>query len=588
MGPNCIGIDLGTTNSVSSFIEGGIPKTIPQKNGNRILPSVIAVNKDKKIICGEVALRQKNANPQNTFSSIKRIIGRRNDETDLPSESEFQYKLDFNEEYVGVYSSRLEKRVTCEEISAHTLIEIKEASEHYLGREVNKCVITIPAYFNNNQRRATKKAAQIAGLDVLRLINEPTAAAIAYGATRKVDGTCVVADLGGGTFDLSLISNTGNTFTEVIATHGNSNLGGDNIDQAFTQYLCKRVSQEHSFNKLLPITEITIFDEARRIKHELSFNEEVQCNLPVVLTESGDMFSSEFKVTRIEFEEAIKDILITLEKEVDYFLDKSQINDIELDHLVLAGGSSRLRWYQLMLERKFKIKPTCDVNVDEIVAHGAAICAEMMDGNNDRKILMDVTPLKLGTNTLGDIFSCIIEENTTIPCSNKENYTTTEDFQRSILVEIYQGNRPISTENTLIGSFELNNIEHAQAGIPEVEIEFALDINGILTVKAKDNKTLSTNTINIRDFSGLNESVIASIRQKAIDERAVDEVALKASMVWKRIFEYVVILRRQSIQDPTLKNLMKQAESVVAIPAKESDLDTLEELSNALSKHFDC
>ena len=582
----CIGIDLGTTNSVSCFIEGGTPKTIPQKTGNRILPSVIAINKEKKIICGESALRQKNANPQNTFVSIKRLIGRKADEAEIPSQDEFQYNLDFSNDFIEVYSDRLEKRISCEEISAQVLLEIKEASELYLDCEINKCVITIPAYFNANQRKATKKAAQIAGFEVLRLINEPTAAAIAYGSMKKIDGTCIVADLGGGTFDLSLINNTGNSFTEVIATHGNSNLGGDNIDQIFSEYLCKKVSDEHSCDSLLPITKITIFDEARRIKHELSFNKEVQCNLPVILAENGDLFSSEFTVTRIEFEESIKHILACLENEVDIFLAKPQVNDIEVENLVLAGGSSRLPWYQNMLEKKFKIKPKCDVNVDEIVAHGAAIFAEMMTGNSVKKILMDVTPLKLGADTLGGIFSCIIEDNTTIPCRNKKTYTTIEDYQSSILVEVYQGNRPISRENTLIGSFELDNIQLAQAGIPTIDIEFQLDMDGILSVNAIDKTTLASNAIKIRDFSSDDEAGIALKRKQAMEWRDFDQVSLKAASYWSKIFEYVVRLRRRSIQEPALKALLVQAESAVSVSPKAKDTAKLKSLLEALSDHF--
>jgi len=582
----CIGIDLGTTNSVSCFIEGGTPKTIPQKTGNRILPSVVAVNKDKKFICGESALRQKNANPQNTFVSIKRLIGRKADEAETPSQDEFHFNLDFTDDFVGVYSDRLDNKISCEEISAQILFEIKEASERYLDCDIDKCVITIPAYFNANQRKATKKAAQIAGFEVLRLINEPTAAAIAYGSTKKIDGTCVVADLGGGTFDLSLINNTANSFTEVIATHGNSNLGGDNIDQIFSEYLCKQVSDEHSCGSLLPITKITIFDEARRIKHELSFNEEVQCNLPVILSENGDMFSSEFTVTRVEFEESIKHILACLEKEVDIFLAKPQVSDIEIENLVLAGGSSRLPWYQNMLEKKFKIKPKCDVNVDEIVANGAAIFAEMMTGNSVKKILMDVTPLKLGTNTLGGIFSCIIEDNTTIPCRNKETYTTTEDYQSSILVDVYQGNRPISTENTLIGSFELDNIQLAQAGIPEIDIEFQLDMDGILSVSAIDKTTLASKAIKVREISSDDEAGILLKRKQAVEWRDFDQVNLKAASYWSKVFEYVVRLRRRSIQEPALKSLLAQAESAVRVSPKAKDTAELERLLEALSDYF--
>ena len=487
-----IGIDLGTTNTVAAFVEDSKASTIICESGKRLMPSYAAIKKKGKFIIGEEALRQKISNPEDTFYSVKRLIGRRSNELSKKDIDIFEYKVLLSDERPLIHSKILEKSFEISEISAQVLMGIKTSAENYLGDKIEDCVITVPAYFNSNQRTATKQAAEIAGLNVIKLINEPTAAAIAYTRNNIKSGITLVCDLGGGTFDISLIKNDNDQkITQVLASTGDVNLGGDDFTLNLYNFLIKEIKKQNPKFSLDLRAKILISEEAEKVKCLLSTQESVEVNFPFLFTFDKEIFSYEAVITRKTFEKLNKDLFVRIKNILNNFYADNHEICSEINFVVAVGGSSRINHYQSIMKDITNKDILVNLNPDEIVAHGAALCAEIEEGTLTDTAVVDVTPLPLGTSIIGDIFVPIIEENTSIPTEASANFTTTYDGQDAMDLSIYQGKRKIASKNNLVSEMILNNIEIADRGEASVDLKFEIDANGILTVLGEDLKTKS-------------------------------------------------------------------------------------------------
>src|SRR4030081_2833198 len=514
-----IGIDLGTTNSCVAVMEGGEPKVIPNEEGGRTTPSVVAFTKTGERLVGQVAKRQAITNPENTVYSIKRFMGRRYDEVSEELKM-VPYKVERDGDNVVIVAQG--KEFSPPEISAMILGKLKEASEAYLGEKVNEAVITVPAYFNDAQRQATKDAGSIAGLDVKRIINEPTAAALAYGLDKKKDETIAVYDFGGGTFDISILE-VGEGVIEVKSTNGDTHLGGDNLDQRIVDWLIAEFKSEtgldlHSKGNEMALQRLK--DAAERAKIELSTAQETEINLPFITADASGPKHLVRKLTRAKLESLVDDLLQKSIGPCKQAMKDAGVDASKIDEVVLVGGQTRMPKIQQLVKDLFGKEPHKGVNPDEVVAIGAAIQAGVLAGEVKDLLLLDVTPLTLSIETMGGVATTVIPRNTTIPTSKTETFTTAADGPSSVEVHVLQGERPLAKDNRTLGKFHLTGIPSAPRGVPQIEVTFDIDANGILHVTAKDNATGKDQKITITSSSGLS---------KEEDERKAKEAEAHAA-----------------------------------------------------------
>ncbi len=515
-----IGIDLGTTNSCVSVMEGGEPVVIQNSEGGRTTPSVVAFSKDGERLVGAPAKRQAITNPEKTVSSIKRFMGRMFGEV-KDEIGQVSYKVVKGDD--GTARVEIEDRKYApQEISAMVLQKMKQTAEEYLGEEVKEAVVTVPAYFNDAQRKATQEAGKIAGLDVKRIINEPTAASLAYGLDKKDDDqTIIVYDLGGGTFDVSVLD-LGDGVFEVKSTSGDTHLGGDDFDQRVINFLADEFKKDEGIDlRKDPMAMQRLKDAAEKAKIELSSSQKTNVNLPfITATDSGPKHLN-IDVTRSKFEQLVDDLVKRTIKPCEKALKDAGISKDEIDQVILVGGSTRIPKIQEVVKEFFGKDPSKGVNPDEVVAVGAAIQGGVLTGDVDDVVLLDVTPLTLGIETLGGVMTKLIESNTTIPTSKKETFSTAADNQSSVEIHILQGERAKAQDNRTLGRFHLDGIPPAPRGVPQIEVTFDLDANGVLNVSAKDKGTGKEQSIRIESSSGLSEDEIEKMKTAA--EEHADE-----------------------------------------------------------------
>jgi molecular chaperone DnaK len=509
-----IGIDLGTTNSCVAVMEGGEPKVIPNEEGARTTPSIVAFSKSGERLVGQVAKRQAITNPENTIFSIKRFMGRRfnevNDEMKM-----VPYKVVQDGDHISVVAQG--KEYTPPEISAMILQKLKKSAEAYLGETVTEAVITVPDYFNDAQRQATKDAGKIAGLDVKRIVNEPTAAALAYGLDKKKDETIAVYDFGGGTFDISILE-VGEGVIEVKSTNGDTHLGGDNLDQRIVEWLISEFKQEQGLDLGSKGNEMALQrlkDAAEKAKIELSTTVETEINLPFVTADATGPKHLVRKLTRAKLEQLVGDLLERSLEPCKKAMADAGVTASQIDEVVLVGGQTRMPKIQELVKTLFGKEPHRGVNPDEVVAIGAAVQAGVLAGEVKDLLLLDVTPLTLAIETLGGVATQMIQRNTTIPTKKTETFSTAADSQTEVEVHVLQGERPLAAQNRTLGKFKLGGIMPAPRGVPQIEVTFDIDANGILNVTAKDNATGKDTRITITSSSGLSKDEVEKMAKEA-------------------------------------------------------------------------
>ena len=514
-----IGIDLGTTNSVVAVMQAGQPTVIANQEGGRTTPSVVAFAKNDERLVGQAAKRQGVTNPENTIFSIKRFMGRRSDE--VAEETKLvPYSISPGDGLVKLHAAG--KEYTPQEISGMILGKLKEAAESYLGEKVKQAVITVPAYFNDSQRQATKDAGKIAGLEVPRIINEPTAAALAYGLDKKKNETIAVYDFGGGTFDISVLE-VGEGVVEVKATNGDTHLGGDNIDQMLIEWIIAEFKHDRSVDLSGDKMALQRLKEAaEKAKMDLSTLLETEINLPFITADASGPKHLQLKLTRARLEQMMEPLLRRTLDPCKRAMADADLTPSQLDEVVMVGGSTRIPRVQQLVKELFGKDPHKGVNPDEVVAVGAAVQGGVLAGDVKDVLLLDVTPLSLGIETLGGVFTKLIERNTTIPTRKSEIFSTASDNQTSVEIKVYQGERSMAADNRLLGVFQLIGVPPAPRGIPQVEVTFDIDANGILNVSAKDKATSKEQKITITSSSGLSKEEVDKIAQDAEKHAAED------------------------------------------------------------------
>ena len=542
-----IGIDLGTTNSVVAVMEGGEPTVITNSEGGRTTPSVVAFTKDGSRLVGQVAKRQAVTNPENTVYSIKRFMGRRFDEV-----TEETKQVPYKVKPAGSGDVRIEaggKEWSPPEISAIILQKMKQSAEDYLGQKVDKAVITVPAYFNDAQRQATKDAGKIAGLEVMRIVNEPTAAALAYGLDKKKDETIAVFDFGGGTFDISILE-VGEGVVEVKSTNGDTHLGGDDIDERLTEWIIEEFKKDQGIDLSNDKMALQRLKEAsEKAKIELSSTMETEINLPFVTADQSGPKHLAMKLTRAKFEQLAEPILGRLKSPVEQAIKDAGLQANKIDEVVLVGGSTRIPKVQQIVKDLFAGKePNKSVNPDEVVAIGAAVQAGVLSGEKTDILLLDVTPLSLGIETLGGVFTKLIERNTTIPTRKSEIFSTASDNQTSVEVHVLQGERQMAADNRTLGKFHLIGIPPAPRGMPQVEVAFDIDANGIVNVSAKDMGTGREQKITITSSSGLSKEEIDKMMRDA-ESHAADDVKKREEIEARNKLDGLVYQMEKTLTD---------------------------------------
>jgi len=543
-----IGIDLGTTNSAAAVIEGGKPKLIPISEGGKLVPSMVALTKSGERLVGQLAKRQAVTNPENTISSVKRLIGRRFDEDEIIKDKKLMpYKIkEGKNDSVEIVMG--DKSYTPQEISAFILQKIKKDAEDYLGEEVKEAVITVPAYFNDSQRQATKDAGKIAGFEVKRIVNEPTAAALAYGLDKKKEGKVAVFDLGGGTFDITILE-VGDDVFEVKATHGDTHLGGDDFDQAIMDYLVEEFRKNEGVDLTSDASALQrVKEAAEKAKVELSSKQETEVNLPFITADQNGPKHLIVTLTRAKLESLTGDLVEKTVKPCEQALKDSGIEKSGITEVILVGGMTRMPAVQNKVKEIFGKDPSKGVDPDEAVALGAAIQAGVLSGEVKDLLLLDVTPLSLGIETLGAVMTKLIEKNTTIPTSKSQIFSTAADNQPQVEIHVLQGEREMATDNRTLGRFVLDGIPPAPRGVPQIEVTFDIDANGILNVKAVDKATNKEQKITITASSGLSKEEIEKM-QKDAEAHAEEDKKKREAIEIRNAAETLVYSSEKALKD---------------------------------------
>jgi len=582
-----IGIDLGTTNSVVTVVEGGKAKVIPTAEGGNICPSIVATNKNGERLVGQLAKRQGVTNPENTIYSVKRLIGRHFDDAEVQKDIKLMpYKIVKAGEGVKVVMQG--KEYTPQEISAFILEKLKKDAEAYLGEKVTKAVITVPAYFNDSQRQATKDAGQIAGLEVERIINEPTASALAYGLDKEKEGKVAVYDFGGGTFDVTILD-IGDGVFEVLSTGGDTHLGGDDLDQKLMDWIVDDFKAEEGVDiKKDPMALQRVKEAAEKAKIELSTNMESEINLPFITADANGPKHLVKKLTRAKLEQLTGDLIAETEGICKKVVDEAKIKMTDIKEVILVGGQTRMPLIQETVKKIFGKEPSKEVHPDECVALGAGIQGGVLTGEVKDLLLLDVTPLNLGLETLGSVMTPLIEKNTTIPASKSQVFSTAADNQTSVEIHVLQGERSMAADNRTLGRFILDGIPPAPRGIPQVEVTFDIDANGILNVKAVDKASGKEQKITITSSSGLSKEEIAKMQADAETNRAEDEKK-KELIETKNIAENLCYTSEKTLKEAgdkakeEDKKMVEEKITATREALKGDDLEAIKKVTEELS-----
>ncbi|MFZ6035816.1 MAG: molecular chaperone DnaK [Patescibacteria group bacterium] len=578
-----LGIDLGTTNSCMAIIEGGEPKVLENKEGNRTTPSVVAISKTGERLVGQVAKRQAVTNHQNTVFSVKRLIGRHwNDEEVQHDVKTMPYSIEQAGE--GVKVKMVDKLYTPQEVSAMILQKLKADAEAKLGEKIEEAVITVPAYFDDSQRQATKDAGEIAGLKVKRIINEPTAAALAYGFDKKKNQQVAVYDLGGGTFDISILDISEDT-VEVKSTNGDTHLGGDDFDKRIIDWLVEEFNKDQGINLGNDQMALQRLKEAaEKAKIELSTTSETEINLPFITTDASGPKHMNLKLTRAKLETLVADLIEKTIEPVKKALADAKLETKDIEEVIMVGGMTRMPKVLETVEQFFGKKPHIGVNPDEVVAVGAAVQAGVLQGDVKDVLLLDVTPLTLGIETLGGVSTPLIERNTTIPTTKSQVFSTAADNQTSVEVHVLQGERPMAGDNKTLGRFILSGIPPSPRGVPQVEVSFDIDANGILNVKAKDKASGKEQSITITASSGLSKEEVEKMKQDA-QAHAAEDTKKKELIDQRNTAETLVYTAEKALKDAGDKvkdDVKKEIEEKIKVVKDVKDKDDVAAIKKAV------